>query len=111
MVLELVNAKTLLADQRFLFRDLPVNTVQIGGSHYPCLVVSAEDGNDWREGGLLSVPEQSILVERKLFGDNLPTQGTPAVFRGKLLRVAMVRHDHDQSPVRIALESRVEGKS
>lgn len=102
----MISAAQLLADQAFMFGDFPNETVTIpmNGTSYNCLVPRAEKRNDWEFGGLKDMPRATILIQRNDI-DTLPEQGDRVGFRDEAWTVLSVRHDFEQSPVMIELES------
>lgn len=97
-----MTAEQLRRDQRFIFRDLPAETITCGNQTVPCLVPDDLESNDWIDGGNEDQPRASVIVERStLF---VPKRGEHASYRAQQWRIANVKRDHENSPIRIDLE-------
>lgn len=97
-----MTAEHLRRDQRFIFRDLPAETLTVGNQTVPCLIPDDLESNDWINGGTEDQPRASVIVERStLF---VPQRGQTASYRGQGWRVANVKRDHINSPMRVDLE-------
>ena len=96
----------LLNDQRWLFSDLPKETIQINGEDYQCLCFGARSNNEVQLGGFSETPQIEVAIERSaILASNIPATGDSVVFRTITYRVSEVFHDHPQSPVRFLLEN------
>lgn len=94
----------LLNDQRWIFRDLPTETITIGNQTLQCLVPDDQMANDWISGGNEDQPRASVILERS--ATYVPKQGELASYREQLWRISGVKRDHVNSPIRIDLEKR-----
>ncbi len=97
-----MTSKHLQRDQRFLFKDLPVETITIGNQTIPCLVPDDTESNDWVQGGNEDQPRASVIVERTTAF--VPERGQHASYREQQWRISTVKRDHANSPIRIDLE-------
>ena len=92
----------LLRDQRWLFKDLPAETITIGNQTLPCLVPDDTESNEWIQGGREDQPRASVILERST--TFIPKRGDTASYREQAWRVMDVKRDHVTSPIRIDLE-------
>ena len=91
----------LRRDQSFLFKDFPTETISVGSQTVACLVPDDNEASDWVQGGEENQPRASVIVERStLF---VAKEGDTASYRGILWRIAGVKRDHANSPMRIDL--------
>jgi len=96
-----MTSKHLLNDQRWIFRDLPTETIAIGNQTLPCLVPDDQMANDWIAGGMEAQPRASVILERST--TFVPDEGSTASYRNQQWRVAGTKRDHINSPIRIDL--------
>lgn len=92
----------LLKDQSYIFKDLPTETLTIGNQTLPCLIPDDTESNNWIEGGNEDTPRASVILERST--TFVPRRGDTASYRGQGWRVANVKRDHSNSPIRVDLE-------
>ncbi len=92
----------LIRDQQYIFLDLPAESLSIGSIVIPCLVPDDNEGNDWVAGGTENQPRASVIVPRNV--TFVPLEGQHASYREQAWRIAAVKRDHINSPVRIDLE-------
>ncbi len=92
----------LLRDQKRLWTDLPAETITIGNQTIPCLVPDDTESNDWIQGGNEDQPRASVIVERST--SFVPQRGEHASYREQQWRIATIKRDHVNSPIRIELE-------
>lgn len=92
----------LLKDQSYIFKDFPTETVTIGNQTIPCLVPDDMESNEWITGGLENQPRASVILDRST--TFIPQKGQPASYREQEWRIANVKRDHINSPIRIDLE-------
>ena len=91
----------LRRDQSHLFRDFPAETISVGSMTVPCLVPDDSEASDWIQGGEENQPRASVIVERStLF---VAKEGDTASYRNQLWRIAGVKRDFADSPMRIDL--------
>lgn len=97
-----MTSKHLQRDQRFLFKDLPAETITVGNQTVPCLIPDDVESNDWIQGGNEDQPRASVIVERTtLF---VAHRGEHASYREQQWRIANIKRDHINSPIRYDLE-------
>ena len=92
----------LLRDQRWIFKDLPAERITVGNQTIPCLVPDDTESNEWIQGGTEDQPRASVVVERST--TFVPHRGEHASYREQQWRIANVKRDHINSPIRIDLE-------
>lgn len=96
----------LLNDQRWLFRDLPRETITINGEEFECLCFGARHSDEVQLGGFSATPQLEIVIERNaISASQIPETGDSVTFRAITYRVGEVFHDHPQSPIRFFLEN------
>lgn len=91
----------LRRDQARLWKDFPAETITVGNQTVPCLVPDDQEQNDWIAGGTENQPRASVIVERSsLF---VAKEGDEASYREQQWRIAGVKRDFKDSPLRIDL--------
>lgn len=96
-----MTSEHLRRDQSNLFKDFPTETISVGSMTVPCLVPDDNEASDWVQGGEENQPRASVIIDRStLF---VAKEGDLASYRGQAWRIAGVKRDFKDSPLRIDL--------
>ena len=96
-----MTANHLRRDQARLWTDFPAETITVGSQTVRCLVPDDQEASDWISGGQENQPRASVICDRSTVF--VAKEGDTASYREQAWRVAGVKRDHANSPLRIDL--------